>query len=209
MDNSGAKPEVERGKAAFARLIELAKLGRKDILPVLKRLLDGHPELWKHYGNLARQAQANWLDLIGQKNLYLKECLERQTAEMRATLAGADASPLEQLQAERIAALNLQLGYYEAQVARYESLKPDKVMEYLQRQCSSTDRRLQSAISNLARIRKLLPQTVKVEVTLSGEVQTSAKNPQPNSQTPTNGAEPMHVRIPANRIKDILAAANN
>lgn len=209
MDNSGTKPEVENAKLTLAQLIEMARLGRKDILPVLKRVLDDHPELWKHYGNLARQAQASWLDLIGQKNLYLKECLERQTAELRATLAGADASPLEQLQAERIAALNLQLGYYEAQVAKYESLKPDKVMEYLQRQCNSTDRRLQSAISNLARIRKLLPQTVKVEVTISGEVETSAKNPQSNSQIPTNGSEPMHVRIPANRIKDILAAANN
>ena len=209
MDNTTTTPQIEQTRSTLAQLIEFAKQGRKDILPDLKRQLDGHPELWQHYGDIARQAQASWLELIGDKNLYLKECLERHAAELRTKLAGTESSELERLQVERIVALNLQLGYYEVKVASYEPLKLDKVMEYLQRQCNSTDRRLQNAISTLARIRKLLPQTVKVEVTVTGEVQTSAKNPPTTKEIPSAGAEPVHVRIPANRIKDILAAANN
>ena len=35
----------------------LARRGNKKVLPQLRRALDEHPELWKHYGSLTLQAQ--------------------------------------------------------------------------------------------------------------------------------------------------------
>ena len=77
--------------------IELAKRGRKELLPQLRQFLDEQPELWEYYGNVARQAQANWLKLIGGTNLYMQETMTRFAEAQRADLAGPDASPLERL----------------------------------------------------------------------------------------------------------------
>jgi hypothetical protein len=40
--------------------ILLARRGKKEILPILRRTLDEHPELWQHFGNLAIQSQEGW-----------------------------------------------------------------------------------------------------------------------------------------------------
>ena len=50
---------------------------------------------------------------------------------MRDELAGPDASPLEQLQVERIVALNMQLSYYEALLPKHEATDMTRVVDYL------------------------------------------------------------------------------
>jgi hypothetical protein len=196
------------GKIKIGQLIDLAKQGRKEILPTLRHLLDIHPEIWQESGDLAFRVQSNWLHAICGNNLYQRECLKRWSDELESKLAGPESSPLEQLQAVRIVALNLQLGYYEALLTKYEAKASEKVAAYLHGQCISTDSRLQQAMMNLARIRKLLPRVVKIELVVSGEVQTTIKGSADN--TKSNSPEmPVHIRVPENRIKDLLAAVSN
>jgi hypothetical protein len=137
-----------------------------------------------------------------------RECLKRSSDELEAKLAGPESSPLEQLQVARIVSLNLQLGYYEALLAKYEALASGKVVAYLHEQCRSTDSRLQQAMMNLARIRKLLPRVLKIDVVVSGEVQTTIKESTDTLRS-TSPEVPVRIRAPENRIKDLLAAALN
>jgi hypothetical protein len=200
--------ELASGKIKIGRLIDLAKVGHKEVLPALRQLLDLHPEIWQKCGKMAFRAQIQWLHIMCKQDLFHVECMKRNAAEMEANLAGPESSPLEQLQVERIVALKLQLGYYEGLLAKYEALPAEKLVLYLHEQCTSTDRRLQQAIMNLARIRKLLPRVLKIDVVVSGEVQTTIKESTDTLRS-TSPEVPVRIRAPENRIKDLLAAALN
>ena len=104
----------------LTKLIEYAREGRQEVLPLLKKALDERPSLWENQGNIAYQAQGKWLELIAGEDLYFREALARHTAKLRAELAGPDATPLECLHIERVVALNLQNGYYECVLAKHE-----------------------------------------------------------------------------------------
>lgn len=188
-------------------LIELARQGRSEVLPALRLVLDRSPHLWQEYGNLAYQAQAHWLKLIGGQDLYFQEAMARHAASLRAELAGPDATPLEKLQVERIVALNLQVGYFETLVAKHEATASEKILNYLHERCAVADRRLQQAMIGLARIRKLLPGVLKVDVVISGEVQANINDGGDKGEAESPG--PTRIQVPQNRIKDILAAATN
>ncbi len=184
-------------------LIGLARKGRSDVLPALRRVLD----LWQDYGNIAYQAQSHWLELIAGKDLYFKEAIGLHAATLRAELAGPDASSLEKLQVERIVALNLQVGYFEILVAKYEARATETILDYLHERCAVADRRLQQAMIGLARIRKLLPGMLKIDVVISGEVQANINDVSDKKSEDKGG--PTRIQVPQHRIKDILAAANN
>jgi hypothetical protein len=106
--------------------------------------------------------------------------------------------------AERIVAINLEVGYYEALIAQHEGKSGNKVLDYLHRRHEVAEGRLQQGMMNLARIRKLLPGILKIDVVVSGEVQTVTKEPAGSSDD-----RPVRLRVPENRIKDLLAAASN
>lgn len=196
--------QVENAKITVGQLIQLAKEGRQEILPTLRHALDVHPELWRHYGNIARQAQAAWLNLIGGTDLYMQETMSRFAEAQRADLAGPDATPLEKLMAERIVAINLEVGYYEAMLGQHVGRSGNKVLDHLHRRHEIAEGRLQAAMINLARIRKLLPRVLKIDLVVSGEVQTVTKE-----STGSSEDRAVRLRVPENRIKDLLAAANN
>jgi hypothetical protein len=204
--------EQDTRKASITPLqatIELAKRGRKELLPQLRQFLDEQPELWKHFGNIALQAQAAWLKLIGGTNLFMQETMTRFAEAQRVDLAGPDASPLERLMVERVVAINLEVGYYEALIAQHEGKSGNKVLDYLHRRHEVADGRLQAAMMNLARIRKLLPQVLKVDVVISGAVETTVKDATNDRGGEPSGNTPVRIRVPENRIKDLLAAASN
>lgn len=205
---SPAEPQSDR--MTVGELINLAKAGRTEILPTLRAFLDDHPEVWQQYGNLGLQAQEEWLNLIAGENLYLKENLRRNAEDLRKRLAGEHSTPLEELQAERIVALNLQVAYYEVLIARYElSSGRERILEYLHKQCATADFRLERAMTNLARVRKLLPRTLNVNVFVSGEVQTTVQGSGREGGSEEKQPKGKPLSVPENRIKDLLAAASN
>jgi hypothetical protein len=140
-------------------VLERARSGDATALPALRRVLDDHPEIWQQYGALATHARQTWIELIGDKDLSLKESLVRQIEAMRATLAGPNPSPLETLLVERIVACWLQTSYADAAAAQTEGLSR-KQAEFAVKRQDSAHRRYLMAIATLAMTRRLLVSTV-------------------------------------------------
>jgi len=125
--------------------IILARKGNRKILPILRRTLDEHPELWKHFGDLAIQARESWLQLIAGKDLYLAETMRLHLEAMRTELAGPIASPMERLLVDRILACHVAALYFEAvepsdpggengRVAKYRMQRQDQAHRQFSRQ---------------------------------------------------------------------------
>ena len=144
-------PVLER----LRNLVRRAEQGDEAALPELRVALDANPWCWKRYGDIGRQAQAAWLDLIGGKNLMLKESVGRRAEELRAELAGPEPSPLERLLVERVVACWLQTNYADASYAQLKGNGPAQHTAALRRQNSAQQRYLQ-AVKALATLRKLL-----------------------------------------------------
>lgn len=205
--NSNSNPTNEKS-GTFTSLVEQARQGRREVLPRLRKLLDEIPELWQSYGDLAKHVQCSWLKLIGGQDHYLRETLKHHGAALKQSLAGPDASPLELLQIERILALNLQLGYYECQLARFEGQSRPTLVKYIHEACAGIDRRLQQAMVNLLRMRKLVPEAMRVEVVVSGTVETVAREATETSEEPASQPETHKIHLPHNRVRELLREAN-
>jgi hypothetical protein len=137
------------------QLVRRAENGDQTVLPELRQVLEQHPELWQRYGDLARQAQAAWLQLIAGPNLLLREAVERKAEELGAELAGHEPSPLERLLVERIVACWVQTQYADAAYAQFQGPSPAQHTAALKRQAGAQHRYLY-AIRTLATVRKLL-----------------------------------------------------
>ena len=77
------------------QLVRRAEAGDETVLGELRAALDVNPWVWERYGDLAKQSQAAWLQLIAGKNLLLLESTQRKAAQLRAELAGPGPSPLK------------------------------------------------------------------------------------------------------------------
>ena len=147
----GEDPVLER----LQRLVTRAEQGDESVLPELRAALDANPWVWQRYGDLGRQSEAAWLQLVAGKNLLLLESASRKAEQLRAELAGPAPSPLERLLVERIVATWLQVHYSDASYAQLKGTNPAQHTAALQRQNSAQQRYLQ-AVKALATVRKLL-----------------------------------------------------
>jgi len=136
-------------------LVKRAEQGDESALPELRAALDANPWIWERYGDLARQSQAAWLQLIAGTNLLLRESVERKAEQLRAELAGPGPSPLEKLLVERVIACWLQVQYADAAYAQLQGPSPGQHTAALKRQAGAQQRYL-FAIKTLATVRKLL-----------------------------------------------------
>src|SRR5262245_30801518 len=96
------------------QLVQRAEQGDLTVLPALRKLLDETPAFWEDYGSIALQAECSMVQLAAGSNVMMSESLVRKLAAMKTELAGASATPLERLLAERIAACWLYVSYCDA-----------------------------------------------------------------------------------------------
>jgi hypothetical protein len=159
-----AEAEVQKQQEALAQLLTRAEQGDQTVLPALRAVLDASPALWRHYGDLALQAEAALGVLAAGKNLLLGESLQRKLAAMKEELAGKSPSPLERLLVERVTATWLQTNYYDALVAQNKGAS-DTQSRRLQGLQDAAHRRHLTALRALATVRKLLtPAPSPIEV---------------------------------------------
>jgi len=137
------------------RLVQRAEGGDETVLGELRVALNANPWVWERYGDLAKQSQGAWLQLVAGNNLLLLESARRKAEQLRAELAGPAPSPLERLLIERIVATWLQVHYSDASYAQLKGTNPAQHTAALQRQNSAQQRYLQ-AVKALATVRKLL-----------------------------------------------------
>ena len=91
--------------------VALCKRGHHEMLPRLRELLKAEPAVWQYVGDLARQVERSWIELIGGKDDLLKESVALFVEKLRDDLAGPHATTLERLMAERVVACWLQWTY--------------------------------------------------------------------------------------------------
>jgi hypothetical protein len=148
-------PKQDEVLERLRRLVERAERGDETVLPELRVALDANPWCWQRYGDLSKQSQAAWLQLIAGRNLLLLESTQRKAAQLRAELAGPQPTPLERLLVERIVSSWLQTNYADSAYAQLKGNSPAQHTAALQRQNSAQQRYLQ-AVKALATVRKLL-----------------------------------------------------
>ena len=153
--NEPSEADQRAGQADLAQLLKKAEAGDRSVLPQLRRALDGDPDLWRGYGNLAAHAEASLAMLAAGPNLLLAESLRRKLAELKAELGGESPSPLEKLLAERITATWLQVAYFDALLAQAAGAGEAR-LRALQRLQDAAHRRHLAAIKQLAVVRRLL-----------------------------------------------------
>jgi hypothetical protein len=88
-------PEIMRLAAEIENAAKLADRGNQKALVVTGQLFDKFPVLWDDYGNLASAAEGALVDLYAGQRVLTREALRKRLAEMRARLAGPEASPLD------------------------------------------------------------------------------------------------------------------
>lgn len=141
-------------------LLRRAEQGDPSVLPALRALLDARPALWQHCGDVARLAEADWVDLIAGRDLLVRESLRRSLAAQKADLAGADASPLERLLAERVAITRLQVNHADSALAGLRGQGATIAqLDMMQRRQERTQRTYLAAIRELATVRRLQQMT--------------------------------------------------
>ena len=161
MNGGQDEPERETLPAVedLRRLLERARDGDPEARPRLREVLDRHPEVWRHFGDLAAHAERAWVELIGGQDDGLKESLARKVADLKAELAGPTPSPLEQLLAERVTATWLQVHYADAAVAQAGGLSLRQA-DFAARRQDQAHKRYLTAIGALVTVRRLLPAAV-------------------------------------------------
>jgi hypothetical protein len=156
--DNGSRPQqpiLTRSEAVLA-LTARANSGSKDALAALRRLLDQCPEVWTHVGDLARHAEAAWLDLISAGDRLVAESAKRRVALLKSQLAGPTPSPLESLLVDQVACTWLAAQYSEAASAKPGSTSPNEATYRLKRAETAQKRHL-AAVRTLAALRALVP----------------------------------------------------
>ena len=97
-------------------LVAEAKLGHAEVLPQIRRILHANPQIARHFGNLAGQVEAKWIDLLAGEDACVRESLTRRVNEWRLELQDRDASPLEKLLVERVVTSWLMTRYFDSAV---------------------------------------------------------------------------------------------
>jgi hypothetical protein len=139
---------------ADAAALEAARKGDLSALRDLQRMLDRRPEVWRAFGDAARVAEHELLDVFAGKCLLTLESVRRKLAELKAELAEGDDSPLVRLSAERVALCWLAAADAD-QKAAVTGASP-VAQAAARRWQAESQRRLDAALRSLATLRKLL-----------------------------------------------------
>ena len=137
-------------------LTERAKQGDASVLPELRETLRNSPEVWQHFGNVARHAERAWIDAIVADNLCVKEGLEQQLAELREEMLREGNSCTEKMLVQRVLNSWLQVTYYELALATVTGKLLKTHEKDLQRRLDGAHRRHLFAVRTLEEVRTLM-----------------------------------------------------
>jgi hypothetical protein len=142
--------------AALRGLVEQAQAGDTTTLARLRQLLDEHPEVLGHFGDLDARVEGAWLGLLAADHPLMVEALKRTAQEMKTDLLGENPTRLERLLVDLVVSGWLETRYAEAQTARPASSGVDQAARRLRHE-DSAKRRLQTAVKALRDLRTLVP----------------------------------------------------
>ena len=159
---------TESGMAydSLKSLVEQAQCGDISILPVIRHWLDQVPEVWNDSHVLAQQVERSWITALSGQDLMSKEIFDREVQGLRAQLLGTQPTPLEKLLADRIAVCWLAVQHAELHAARRFNERAVVLTPSEENCLDKVHSRFLSAVRELARVRKLLQPTTKLQVNI-------------------------------------------
>lgn len=142
--------------ADLREILERAQSGDVAAMPELREALRSRPDLVQYCGDLGVIAERAWVTLIAGQNLVLSESIKLRLVELKASLAGANPTPLERLAVERIAITWLQSGFADIAAAGPGDVSP-RVAEFVIERQDRAQKRYLAALTAFTMIRKLAP----------------------------------------------------
>jgi hypothetical protein len=134
-----------------------AEKGDAEALAEMRGYLEGCPDLADSFGgNMARQAQNALIESLTKGNALVRLAMGMVVSKMRSDLLGAEPTVLERLAVERVVSTWVHLTYLERIFAfRDRDGLSVPLALYFQRAISQAERRHATALTTLARLRKL------------------------------------------------------
>ena len=168
------------------KVVERARQGDREVLPELRKALDENPDIWQAAGDLAKHAEATWIRLISKGDLLIHESIQRELDRRRQELAGEDPTPMEKQLVDRIIACWLALQHAELMAASMAEHTLPQREHYLKR-LDAAERRHTAAVSQLTKVRELLPRKQKA---VAEEVTTPKKPARQNGHAAKEAVKP-------------------
>ena len=159
---------VESGTSydTLTRLMQHAQQGDLTILPVLRTLLDQVTALWEDSRVLAQQVERAWMTALSGHDLLRKEMITREVEALRHQLLGAHPTPLDKLLVDRICACWLAVHHAELHAATRFKGHAVALSPAEEHRLDKVHHRFLTAVRELARVRKLLQPTARLQVNL-------------------------------------------
>jgi hypothetical protein len=137
-------------------LVQQAQGGDPAVLPRIRQILDDHPEVWQHLGDLSTLAERAWISVLAGDNPLAVEAMKRTVAEMKADLAGEQPSRLERMLVDQVIACWMETKVLECSSADPVRGSLDQANFRLKR-LESAPKRYLNAVKMLTDLRTLLP----------------------------------------------------
>ena len=136
----------------------------KGDVKALRDFLWNNPALWAYVGDLADQAAIKLIHDI-RSTPTLKECFKVGYDHLNRELGGYDGTPIERLLVQQVVLSWMRLAYAEH---TYQIVTTEggtfKKMDYWERRLNASQRRFLRGCETLARIRKIDPQIIQVNI---------------------------------------------
>jgi hypothetical protein len=156
LENAQTELVMDSIVAEFRHLAELGAAGRPIDLDRLRHLLDLRPQIWRRYLDLAGLIQNSLAENLTGSDVVACETLSRAVVAKREEIVAGSTSPLERLLADQIVTHWLHAQQAELMAIGAADL-PAKERKFRIAHRERTQRQLQRAIVELARVRKMLP----------------------------------------------------
>lgn len=136
------------------RLTMRANAGDPTALPRMREILEETPRIWQHVGDVARQAERAWVDLLAGQDIVGAESIRRKAAALRSELEGAHPTAVERMLVDQVVICWLELAH--AQAAATQEGGPAGQANHRIRRAESAQRKYTLAIKALTQVRTLL-----------------------------------------------------
>lgn len=137
-------------------LVGQAQAGDVSALPRIRNILDEHPTIWHHLGDLSTVARKAWIAVLAAANPAMAESVKRQLGEMESELAGAHPTRLERMLVDQVLMCWMELTYLQTISADPPGGSLEQA-KFRLRQLESAERRHANAIKTLAILRSRVP----------------------------------------------------
>ncbi len=148
-----AEPSV---KALLADLVKRAQAGDPTVLPLMREILDAHPEVWQHVGDLSTVAERAWIALLSADNPLAVESMKRTVAEMKLDLGGEHPTRMERMLVDQVIMCWMEVKYLETASAGAEGSSLAQASFRL-KHVESAQKRYLTAIKMMTETRALMP----------------------------------------------------